>query len=170
MSLVVSDASPLHYLILSGAVDVLPRLFSKVVIPQTISEELQHSRTPPRVRQWLSAIPNWAEIRAGTRIATAVPIDRGEQEAIGLAIELGADALLVDDRDARRVAVENGIVVLGTRGVLEMAADRNLLDLAEAIASLTQTNFRVSENLIQNALAVGIASVKAPISDPPEST
>jgi predicted nucleic acid-binding protein len=153
VSLVVSDASPLHYLILTGAVDVLPRLFDKVVIPKTISDELQHSRTPMQVQQWISAIPNWAEIQAGTRIMTPIPIDRGEQEAIGLALELKADALLVDDRDARRAAIANGIIVLGTLGVLELAGDRGLLDLPETLDRLRTTNFRASETLFEMILA-----------------
>jgi predicted nucleic acid-binding protein len=152
VSLVVSDASPLHYLILIDAVGVLPRLFDRLVIPRTISEELQHSRTPSQVQAWIRAIPNWAEVRSGTPIVTTIPIDRGELEAIGLAIELRADALLVDDRDARRAATENGIIVFGTLGILELAAQRGLLDLADAINKLSQTNFRVSQDLIDNTL------------------
>jgi hypothetical protein len=41
VSVVVSDTSPLHYLILCGAEAVLPRLFERVVIPPTVFAELQ---------------------------------------------------------------------------------------------------------------------------------
>ena len=40
MSVVVSDTSPLHYLILCGAETILPRLFRQVVIPPTVFREL----------------------------------------------------------------------------------------------------------------------------------
>ncbi|MGO8679050.1 MAG: hypothetical protein ACLQVX_24690 [Limisphaerales bacterium] len=37
MSVVVSDTSPLHYLILCKAETILPRLFRQVVMPPTVS-------------------------------------------------------------------------------------------------------------------------------------
>ena len=47
MNLVVADASPVHYLVLIGAADILPKLFSKVVIPaHVINVELQSPKTP----------------------------------------------------------------------------------------------------------------------------
>jgi predicted nucleic acid-binding protein len=51
MNLVVSDASPVHYLLLIGAVEVLPGLFAKIVIPKYIvDDELQEPKTPEPVR------------------------------------------------------------------------------------------------------------------------
>lgn len=64
MTLVVSDASPIHYLVLINAVGVLPKLFSKVIIPEhVITTELQSPRTPPLVRAWVSNLPPWVEVR-----------------------------------------------------------------------------------------------------------
>jgi predicted nucleic acid-binding protein len=64
MSLIVSDASPVHYLILIHAVDVLPNLFSKVVIPEYIvSVELQNLKTPRSVQDWIRRLPSWVEVR-----------------------------------------------------------------------------------------------------------
>jgi hypothetical protein len=40
VSVVVSDTSPLHYLILCGVDSVLPRLFEQVIIPPTVFAEL----------------------------------------------------------------------------------------------------------------------------------
>ena len=55
MSVVVSDTSPLHYLILCGAENILPRLFQQVVIPPMVFHELQQANTPPAVRQLIQA-------------------------------------------------------------------------------------------------------------------
>jgi len=40
---VVSDTSPLHYLILCGAERILPELFQQVVIPPTVFAERQQT-------------------------------------------------------------------------------------------------------------------------------
>ena len=47
MSVVVSDTSPLHYLILCGAETALPRLFIQVIIPPMVFRELQQPNMPP---------------------------------------------------------------------------------------------------------------------------
>jgi hypothetical protein len=64
----------------------------------------------------------------------------GEREAIALAAELSADALLVDDRDARQQADKLGIPVLGTLRVPADAAEHGFGDLAVAFDRLRQTN------------------------------
>ena len=46
MSVVVSDTSPLHYLIQCDAVHVLPALFQQVLMPPVVFAELQHPPTP----------------------------------------------------------------------------------------------------------------------------
>ena len=52
----------------------------------------------------------------------------GEREAIALAIELRANAVLVDERKGTKEARQKNIIVLGTLAVLERAAERGLLD------------------------------------------
>jgi predicted nucleic acid-binding protein len=52
VSIVVSDTSPLHYLVEREAIEILPALFHDVLIPPTVHRELQHQKTPPRVRAW----------------------------------------------------------------------------------------------------------------------
>jgi predicted nucleic acid-binding protein len=76
----------------------------------------------------------------------------GEREAIALAEELKSDVLLVDDWAARREAERRNLAIQGTLGLLGLAAERGLTDLARAIARLRTTNFRVSEELIQRMM------------------
>jgi len=45
-------------------------------------------------------------------------LDEGEAEAIALAHEVGADVVLLDERDARRAAMRMGRMVLGIVGIL----------------------------------------------------
>ena len=60
--IVVADTSPLNYLIVIGAVDVLAPLYTHVVVPQTVAAELSVSRTPAVVRAWIAQRPVWLEI------------------------------------------------------------------------------------------------------------
>jgi predicted nucleic acid-binding protein len=66
--IVISDTSPLNYLILIEYVHVLPELYGRVVIPQGVFDELQRPSTPDLVRgaQW-SAIEKLAREAAGMR-------------------------------------------------------------------------------------------------------
>ena len=103
MSVVVSDTSPLHYLILCNAETILPRLFRQVVIPPTVFRELQQPNTPPPVRQWASALPAWCAVQSPKTLNLTLDVDAGELEAICLAQEIHADAVLMDDApDATR--------------------------------------------------------------------
>jgi hypothetical protein len=69
-------------------------------------------------------------------------LDEGEKAALILAASLGADLLLLDDREGVRVAREKGFRVIGTLRVLHLAATRGVLDLAECFEQLKRTNFR----------------------------
>lgn len=75
----------------------------------------------------------------------------GEEHAIALAIEFQTPILL-DEKEARKVAREKGLVVIGTVGVLERAAEKGLIVLGDALTSLLKTNMRISQSLIDEAL------------------
>ena len=80
-------------------------------------------------------------------------MDPGESQAIWLCLQLGADLLLIDERDGRQAAMERGIAITGTLGVLERAAAQNLIDLDEAFEQLKQTDFWVPATLLDTRLA-----------------
>jgi len=54
---VVSDTSPIHYLVLIGEARVLPALFGTLSIPIEVIRELAHSRSPGVVREWVTTPP-----------------------------------------------------------------------------------------------------------------
>jgi predicted nucleic acid-binding protein len=60
--------------------------------------------------------------------------------------------LLIDDYEGRKAAVRRGIPILGTLGVLERAATAGLCRLEEVIEQIRQTDFRVSDEVIQAIL------------------
>jgi predicted nucleic acid-binding protein len=152
--IVVADASPLRYLILIEHTHVLPALYGHVIVPPTVITELTRERTPNLVRTWVMDRPDWLHVQAPTQVIAAVRTDlgEGEREAIRLAVEMSADTLLVDDRDARHEAERLGVPVLGTLRVLADASQHGFADLAVAFARLRKTNFRGSSQLLQQML------------------
>jgi predicted nucleic acid-binding protein len=155
--IILSDTSPLNYLILIGQVEILPVLFGDIVVPGAVVAELTHHGTPEVVRQWIGRPPKWLSVKSPTTIDAAIHLGRGETEAICLAMEFAADLLLMDDRRARREAESRGLSVAGTLNVLEAAAERGLLDFRAAIASLQATTFHLSDRVVVRALAADAA-------------
>lgn len=143
----------MHYLILCGAENILPKLFRQVVIPPTVFREMQQPNTPPPVRQWASALPKWVAVQSPKVVNLALNVDAGELEAICLAQEIHADAILMDDRAGRNAAVQCGLAVVGTIGLLEQAAERGLVEFPATLARLRQTNARLDPELLDAALA-----------------
>ena len=62
---------------------------------------------------------------------------------------------IIDERRGRKVAQQLGITITGTVGILVQANDEGMLSKADAktcLNFLKQSNIRLSENLIQDAL------------------
>ena len=119
--LVISDTSPLTALLLAGRESLLAQIFDRVVIPPAVESELL------RVH---SSLPSWIEIIAPRSIPESVSeagLDAGETEAISLALELHPDAVLMDERLGRRLAVAHGLNVTGLLGFLVLAKQRKLI-------------------------------------------
>lgn len=159
--IVIADSSPINVLVRIGCIDVLPKLFSNVLIPPEVRDELADSRTPEVVREFIARLPEWIEIRAASRVEAIPPLDKGEEAAIALAIDVRADALLIDERDGRREAKARGLVIVGTLGVLEAAAQRDLVALTDVFQRLRATDFRVDPRLVQQAVARDAARRRA---------
>lgn len=86
-------------------------------------------------------------------IDSGLHLGPGENAAIALAQELRADRLLADERDARALARQRGLEVVGTLSILAEAADRGLIDLVAKIELLRGTSFHASRQLLQALLA-----------------
>ncbi|HKQ50483.1 MAG TPA: DUF3368 domain-containing protein [Phycisphaerae bacterium] len=151
--IVVSDTGPLNYLVILGHFETLPRLYGEVVIPQAVAEELSRASSPEAVQVLIRSRPSWLKIeKPPRRDPVLADLGDGEQEAIMLAQSLNADLLLCDDKDAREAALRRSVRVTGTIGVLKEAANKGLLDLADALSRLRRTNFRISKTVIQRIL------------------
>ena len=155
--IVVSDTSPLNYLVLIGAEQVLPSLFGQVLAPPEVLLEMQHAKAPRQVSAWAQSPPGWLEVRAPEGTPQFPGLGPGESAAIALAQERQATAILIDERDSTAVAQQLGLVVTGTLAILCLASERGLLSLPAAFAALRQTTFRGPTALMEEMLRIDAA-------------
>jgi predicted nucleic acid-binding protein len=152
--IVVSDTTPLNYLVLIHAIDILPGLFSEVYVPPSVMAELTHLRAPGIVKLWAQSPPRWLKIvKPSTRLPSTATLDDGEADALSLAKELQIKDVLIDERHGRNVAEREGLTPLPTLAVLERAAVAQLVDFPTAVAALQKTTIRVPQHRVAAALA-----------------
>jgi len=151
---VVSDTSPICYLWLIGHIDLLPGLFNYIFIPEAVCFELKDKGAPDGLRNWMNNPPAWLKVKSvkGKLDPSLHRLHPGESEAISLAQRISADLLLLDEKAARRAAIEQGLRISGLLGILNEAASRKLLDLSEAIERLQHTNFRIAPHILRSLL------------------
>jgi predicted nucleic acid-binding protein len=127
-----------------------------VILPSAVQAELMDPDAPPAVQNWIHDPPAWLTIFETLdhqfEQVSVEGLDEGETAAIALAISLGADLLLMDDRRGVAAARGMGLGVTGTLGVLDIAALRGLISFAEAIDRLRRTSFRIPEALLHSLL------------------
>lgn len=154
MPVVVADTGPLNYLIQIGEIEILHPLFGSVSIPDAVVTELSHPMAPVPVRVWMMTPPRWLVAPPATPLpADFLPrLGRGERAVIALGTTVDDPLVLMDDRAGVSAATALGLNVVGTIGVLSLAADRGITDFPAAIERLRATNFRVRPALLDRLL------------------
>jgi predicted nucleic acid-binding protein len=94
--IVLSDTSPICYLILIGQIDLLPQLFQSVIIPVAVRNELLNENADNSIRKWIQNPPAWLDIQPAPQPLLTLPdsLGAGEREAISLAVSLQADLVI----------------------------------------------------------------------------
>jgi len=127
--IVVSDTSPITYLIKIGRLELLKRVYPKVYIPKAVYDELLSWDYEDFDQSAIDS--NWVEVcKIKDKALLAyleLDLDKGEAEAIVLAKEIGANYLLIDERKGWKIAKEQGINAIGLIGVLLKAKKMNLI-------------------------------------------
>ncbi|MBI5787511.1 MAG: DUF3368 domain-containing protein [Candidatus Schekmanbacteria bacterium] len=151
MPKVVSNSSPLIHLAKIGRLDLLKDLFGTIIIPESVYRECvaegkgREEITLIRDADWL-LVSQVNEKNLVRLLLTSV--DAGESEAIALALEIGADLILLDDSDAREKARLYGLTMTGTIGVLLRARrEGKLSSFTEELDKLERNSFRISKAL-----------------------
>jgi len=155
---IVSNASVLIGLSSIGKLRLLREKFPQgILIPEAVRREvIDEGESRPGAREISEA--KWIKIRKveDNRIVELLlaELGNGEAEAIALAHEMGAEIILLDERDARRAAKRMDLMVLGTVGVLIWAKKAGKVEsLKEELDALRDHGkFRFSQLIYERAL------------------
>ena len=148
---IVSNSSPLIALAKIEKLDILEY---DIVIPKAVFNET----TEPE-KEYMKELYEWGKDKVvGVRNRKAVEyleliLGKGEAETIVLSEELNADAVLIDDLKARKIARLRGLKVIGTIGVLLDAKERGRVhEVKPLLEELMKNKIRISEELHDHAL------------------
>ena len=158
--IVVSDTTPLIALMKASQLELLQKLFGKILIPKAVYDELTSNATFQDEANTVKSCPflevvTIPDSKTVDILRRATGLDLGESEAIVYAETNSADILLMDERKGRHVAITMGLPVVGSIGVLNEAHASDLLTseaFRTAITRMQDAGIRLSERLIQGIL------------------
>lgn len=127
---IVSNSSPLINLSRIGRLDLLYHLYSELTIPGAVWHEVvvegagKAGADAVKAASWIKkkTVTNKQLVRALQQ-----ELDPGESEAIALAVEIGAEFLLMDDHLGRESARHFGLRYMGLIGVLIEAKHKGFI-------------------------------------------
>lgn len=115
------------------------------------------STTPEIAEEFSEQLPKWIKIKSVKdkkyQEFLETQVDSGEASAIALAKEMEEPLLLLDDLKARKLANKLNLKFTGTLGVINKAKQIGVINKVKPIIDkLLSTNFRISENIINELL------------------
>ena len=138
--IIISDTSCLIALTNIGLLDILRNLYEAVLVTPEVADE------------YGEPIPEWISIRSVKDTSKINNFNRviglGESSAIALALELDGVLLIVDDWEARQFAMNLGLNITGTLGILIRAYKQGFItDLPLIISRLRENGFHLPANI-----------------------
>lgn len=157
MSGVISNTSPLVYLYRIDALEWLPTLCKEVWIPWAVAQELSEGQRrgydvpDPDRYQWLEVV----DPRVVPSEWLNVDLGAGELAVLALALEHSECTVLLDDRQARRIAQSAGLNVWGTLRILIEAKSRGLVHrIVTHVDGLENAGMWMSDAIRRRVLAL----------------
>jgi predicted nucleic acid-binding protein len=137
---IISDTSCLILLDKIGELEILNKLFGIITTTAEVAEEFEQE------------LPVWFEIRQPAdknyQSIIEASVDKGEASAIALAIELDDCLLIIDDLKGRKFALQLGLTIIGTIGIIVDAKLAGIIpSVIPVLAKIKDTNFRITEQL-----------------------
>ncbi len=134
--IIVSDTSPVVNLYVIGQIEILETLYTEIIIPEAVYEEIVISGHGKPGSKELDNI-NWIKTRKvkdrNLVKALSRELDKGEAESIALAVESKADLLLLDEKIGRKIASRFSLNYIGLLGVIIMGKQKGIIDKVEPL-------------------------------------
>jgi predicted nucleic acid-binding protein len=151
------NASPLIYLARAGLLDFLQLIGETVIVPASVTDEIQRRGPTDITVQALQNTPWIVRIEDPSipRLIQAWDLGEGESAVLAWAYtHLGAEAI-IDDLAGRRCAAALGIPVRGTVGLILIAKRRGrITDARPVLERLRQAGMYLSDRVMNEALAL----------------
>lgn len=127
--IIVSNSTPLINFATINEINILRQLFKQILIPKAVWQEVVTSGWPETSNLIKKADWIVEEPISDFRLSKALDreLDKGEAEAIVLAIEVSADLILLDELEARNIAEIQGLNYMGSIGCLALAKKLGLI-------------------------------------------
>jgi predicted nucleic acid-binding protein len=143
---VIVDTSPLQYLHQLELLDLLPDLYGKILIPESVVREIAAGHALGVALPELKTL-RWIEVRrvAGLSVLPLVfDLGAGERDVLALALEAENPLVVLDDALARRVAKRLELAMTGTLGLLLKAKQAGRIARLEPLLDrLEDLHFRL---------------------------
>ena len=152
---VIADTSVIQYLYQSAHFSILPILYSSVVVPLAVVNELEEGRnigiSLPNIEDsdWIQVV----RLHPQNLVAQISGLGQGEREVISVAVGSPSSLALLDDGLARQYAKDLKVNVTGTLGILLKAKQAGLVQtVIPALERLNDLGFRASHSTLLTVL------------------
>jgi predicted nucleic acid-binding protein len=151
----VADSGPLICLARINQLELLPRLFAKILVPPEVWDEVTVRGQGHPGAYEVSQV-TWTTIQKPDPQLVkplSILVDAEEAQAIALAQTTADCTILLDDARARKVAQRIGIKQIGTIGLLLRAKRRGLIEkIRPQIDGLVENGIYIRKELIDAVL------------------
>lgn len=152
--IVISDTTTITNLIHIDKLNLLKDLYTEIIVPKEVYEELAklpHQKEIVSSQDWIihSEI---SDIDLYEKLVK--DLDKGESEAITLAIEKQADLLIIDERKGRKIAKSYGLKIIGLLGILIVSKQKGLIPALKPVLEklVHEYDFRIHPQLLRTVL------------------
>ena len=157
IDLVVADTSPLIAIAIMDLFSVLDTLFTQIIVPEEVVKECLGDLSKPQsdiIKKALKDHNIQQKTVSDTEYCQLLGqiLDSGEAEAISLAKELNAVAL-IDEKMGRKIAVKEGIKCIGSLYVLIKAKQsKDIVSVVPLLKRLLEHGYYLNASLIETVL------------------
>lgn len=126
---VVPNTSPLIFLSKIDRLSILNQIYTKIIVPQSVVNELSVKPEEKNPLQNLLKRGNFLQKTASRKYIQKISPDlgAGERETLALGLETNADLVIIDELQGRNVARDHNLSFTGTIGVLIEAHEREII-------------------------------------------
>ncbi|MBW4586928.1 DUF3368 domain-containing protein [Aetokthonos hydrillicola Thurmond2011] len=146
---VIINSSPLIALLKSKQAQLIPQLFTEILVPSGVFEEITTKDDVASTQllkiSWIQRV----EVNTIAPEVAAWDLGKGESQVLSLALKNTDCAAVIDDRAARRCAQALTIKTIGTGGLLILAKRRGLIpSISPGIQALRDAGLWLSDTLV----------------------